>query len=407
MNKTIHLDMCHNCGAPYETERILLFELLEEEDLGALWELWEKGPSNVKCADCEAENPQDLPFSVYDPFSNRLFHYVPASCLPRMDLLAFFDAHGNPTADLIRCILWEIANNDGATSELLEWGIQEGSLDCRVFLSRWELFQTLDLILNVRRAQEHKRQQLRRLTPPAEFMAKGANRYKKGKLRFFYCVGQAFSDGVIYSASDIDQIIDRERAYMRPCEVQNVDARKAMTQLGLLECNSDATRYWRKPDPSKIDGLCFPPHVKSFENNGYTFYGDPELGFSACYRDEAEGSVVTFYVYGVPDKEMQSNSIEAEFTKAKEEISERYAAARSFVLLEEKQLATNKDDVHAGAICQMACAVTDSEGNCLRSYLAVTAWRGRFLKARMTMPAHIPEYRDTLLDWMLELLKQL
>lgn len=68
-------------------------------------------------------------------------------------------------------------------------------------------------------------------------------------------MGPAFADGVIYSASDIDEIIDRERAYLRLCEVQNVDASKAMTRLGLLECNSDATRYWRKPDPSKIDGL--------------------------------------------------------------------------------------------------------------------------------------------------------
>jgi len=399
--------MCHHCGSPYEIERILLCELVEEEDIDALWEFLEKGPANVKCTDCEAENPQDLPFSVYDPSINRLFHYIPANCLARMDLLAFFEANGNPTTDLIKCLMWEISDNEGGTWEWLEWGIQKGDFECRVFWTRWELFRHLYLIVNIRRAQEHKKQQFRRLTPPEEFMAKGANRYKKGKLRFFYCVGQAFTDGVTYSASEIDGIIDRERAYLRPCEVQNADARKAMTRLGLLECTRDATRYWRRPDPSKIDGLCFPPQVKSFENNGYTFYGDPELGFSVCYRDEAEGSVVTFYVYGVPAKEMQSNSIEAEFTKAKEEISERYAAARSFAILEEKQLATNKDDVNAGAICQMAYAVTESEGNPLRSYLAVTAWRCRFLKARMTMPAHIPECRDTLLDWMLELLKQL
>jgi hypothetical protein len=408
MNGTPHQTSCANCSASFVIERIFFLELAEAEHYSALQQFADPASQLLDCPECGQENPLDLHFSVYDPRINRLYHYLPSELFSNLDLTLMFNTEGDATVDLVSALLSDMRQRGYVIPETLGVGVSQNTFSLRVYLNPGELVQQVFKNLHVGLAHEEKAERYQKLEPPAEFLERGSKRYKRNQLTFIYRLGNGFEDGCTYSESDVDHIIRRERQYLEGCEMDESHVRVALIELQLLERTSDGRYYWRKPDADKIDGLCFPARVEGFEKSGYLFYGSPDRGFSVTYLDQGTKSEATFYVYGSPEVLTPAESIETEFTQAKDEIFQNYAQTnRAAVIADEKRLTLDKENGRAETVCHLTVCVNESDHPLSRSHLVVTSWRGRFIKVRMTVPDSFQNDDDILLRLITSLLRQL
>jgi len=407
MDTTPYQTQCADCSASFVTERPFFLELQEAEHYDALQRIADPAHQFVQCPECGQENHLDHHFSVYEPRFNRLYHYLPRDIFSGFDLATMFDSEGDPTFELVWILLADLKQRGALSSELLEGGIHRNTFSLRVYSSPAELVHQIMRTLHVTFAHEAKAERYQKLAPPAEFLNRGSRLYKRSKLKFIYCLGQGFEEGLTYSESDVGRVVRRERKFLKGCEIDDSHARVALIELQLLERTRDGRYYWRKPAPEKIDGLCFPSRLEGFEKSGYRFYGSPEMGFSVTYLSQRPESHVTFYAYG-SDGAFSPESIEGEFLQAKNEVLQNYQNTdRPANIVSEKRLTLDKENGRAETVCHLTLSVHETDGTLSHSHLVLTSWRGRFIKVRLTAPDSVQNDEDVLLRLTSSLLKRI
>ncbi len=344
---------------------------------------------------------------------NRFHTYLPPAFFSNIDLTILFDFEGEPSQQLCSIVMSEIAEKDPLfqilTREQIYRNVSGNELSWRFYLSRDELVNKVELAMHTAGAYRERIERYQKIEPPEEFFTRGSRLYKKRKLRFIYCIAQALEEGRIYSASDVEAVVQNERRFMKP--VDSVDAshaRVALIELQLMERTSDGWFYWRTPAPEKIDGLVFPSRLEGLEKRGYLFYENPELGFSVSYFGKNPEASATVYRYGSDETSINAESIEREFLLAKEEIFQTYRHTdRVAVILEEKRLTMDNEAGREETVCHLTLSVQDSDEKRFRSHLVVTSWRGRFMKVRFSAPDSVENEEEVLLRFTRSLLKRL
>jgi hypothetical protein len=387
MRETEHEIFCQNCRSAIPVRHTFYLELNTPDEWEALAAFAAGACTPTDCPECAHENTKDFPVSVYDPQINRMYYYMPAINVAGMDLTELFEFGGDATATLVGVVFEHLRSAGALDSGGLEYGLRQESFSFRVFFSPIEVFHQAVAGAQIAEAHHGKAEMYKLIEPPADFLERGSRMYKRNKLKFIYCLGQGFEEGRTYSESDVDHVILHERRYLRENQIDGSHARVALVELGILERTSCGSLYWRKPEAGRIHGLKFPSHVEGFEKSGYTFYDEPNLGFSVCYRRKALESTVTFYVYGAPDLEMSSKAIETEFSNTRDGVLMHFESeGRTPKILEEKRLTIDKHDGRAETVCHLTMRITDPDGTAHRSHVLLTAWEGRYIKVRMTSP---------------------
>lgn len=408
MKETEHDIFCQNCRSAIPVRHAFYLELNTPDEWEALASLAEGACTPLNCPECAHENTKDLPVSAYDPQINRMYHYMPAISIAGIDLTELFEYGGDATPTLVGVVFEHLRSTGALDSGVLEHGLRQESFSFRVFFSPIEVFHQAVAGAQIAGAHHGKAERYKLIEPPADFLERGSRMYKRNKLKFIYCLGQGFEEGRTYSESDVDHVILHERRYLRENQIDGSHARVALVELGILERTSCGSLYWRKPEAGRIHGLKFPSHVEGFEKSGYTFYDEPNLGFSVCYRRKALESTVTFYVYGAPDLKISPGAIETEFSTTRDGILVHFESLGSTTeILQEKRLTLDRHDGRAETVCHLTLRITDPDSTAHRSHFLLTSWDGRYIKVRMTSPDAIVDDDDLLSRLVATLFKKM
>jgi len=377
---------CVHCNAHIIGEHPATLELASQEAVDALPRIAGEAGRAV-CTECGGENEKDLPFTVYDPQMNRLYHCLRSGFVARLDLVKWFEPDGSPSAAMLEAAVWDFEQGGPRAVQLINAGIRDPSFSFRFFSTPLELMHQAFLAMAVGQAHRERAAMYAAMEPPEDFLTRGSRLYKRRKLKFIYCLGQSFADGEEYTQEQVDRKIRRERMYLDQCDVDDSHARVALIELNLLERTADGRVYWRKPADERIDGLCFPSQVEGYEKSGFCFYSESGVNFSVTYRSEAAGSGISFYVYESAETPVGPESVERQFQDSREQVFERYELEnRSVVMPEVVELKLEDNNAPAQPLWHLTLCVNGPEEALERAHLVVSSWRGRFIKVRMTGP---------------------
>ena len=143
-------------------------------------------------------------------------------------------------------------------------------------------------------------------------------------------------------------------------------------------------------EPLTFHGLDFPDEIAGFVRGQHRDYEttNPGLGYSVAYR--REGWTATVYVYdlglrSIPDDPRSRVSMR-NFEQAKEDVlaAQRQGAYRSAELKRDFLL----PETGAPRLQCASFTLVRRDNNEYDSYLCVTAWRGSFVKLRLTGERH-------------------
>lgn len=399
---------CQNCQSLISWKHVFYLELATPEAWDALAPFAAGVSTPTVCPECGHENTVDLSFSVYHPQLNRLYHCLPEQCVADEDLPGLFDFEGNPSQPLLKTVLGHLLNTGGITSEFLGYRFREPSFSFKVFFSPVALVERVVTEARIAEAHRAKAQRYNALEPPAEFLKRGSRLYKRNKLTFIYRLGQGFKEGLTYSEGDVDGIILKERKYLPQNDVDGTHARVALVELGILERTGCGRSYWRKPDAARIHGMNFPARVEGFEKWGYVFYDESNLGFSVNYRSNNLERILSFYVYGAPDLEINPEAVEKEFLETRDCMLLHFESeGKQAEILNEKQLVLDKQEGRVETVCHLILRITDPDSTVSRSHYLLTGFGGRFIKVRMTSPDATTDDEAVLSRVVVALLKKI
>jgi hypothetical protein len=408
MTETEHEISCQNCGSPILRKHVFYLELASPELWDALTPLAAGLSTPTQCPECGHENPADLPFSVYQPQLNRMYHCLPGQSVADEDLPELFDFDGNPIQALVEAVLGHLLSTGAFTFEFIEYRFRDPSFSFKAFFCPVALVERVVTEARIAEAHRAKAQRYKELEPPADFLKRGSRLYKRNKIRFIYRLGQGFKEGLNYSEEDVESIILNERKYLPQNEVDGTHARVALVELGILERTSCGRRYWRKPAPDTIYGMQFPSRVEGFEKWGYAFYDDPKLGFSVNYRGTPLARILSFYVYGSPHLKINNESVEREFSETRDGMLLQFESeGEKAEILNEKRLILDKHEGRVETVCHLILRITDPDSTVFRSHLLLTGWGGRFIKVRMTCPDTMPDDEELLSRVVVALFKKI
>jgi DNA-directed RNA polymerase subunit RPC12/RpoP len=211
---------CPECGS--ENEMIVFRTLRIYFDL-ELQEMLLEGKVNLyRCSKCSYSNHLPLPFRVLSRWGG--WDYIP------------WESAGDP--EFLDRMIFE---------ESQSWH-DRGK---RVF-SKEELAREVAFELTVQqRLQEHA-EHFRQLTIPEDVLKKIAGTYKKRKLKVIYYISTFLNEGVNYTQSEVDHIIQGCLSLLKKNDFSGsaLDCdhiRSALCELKFLARTRDCSRYWKVP----------------------------------------------------------------------------------------------------------------------------------------------------------------